>query len=111
MFAGTARSLTRQLRQQTARLLNRRQDADDRLLRYARALHAKHGDDERVNEREQQAHPIDRGRMWIAVRERYQVCDCGAERRNLSEREVPRKCPPLGHMHAKVGVDSPLGSR
>ena len=46
------------------------------------------------------------GRVWIAVRERHQQRDGGAERRNLRERQIDEDDAALDDVHAQIGVDA-----
>ena len=44
--------------------------------------------------------------MRVAVRERHQQRDGGAERRDLGERQIDEDDAALDHVHAEVGVDA-----
>ena len=60
-------------------------------------------ENERADERERQAHPVDRGLVRI---EALPHADRRAERRDLREREIDEDDAPLDHVQAEIGVDA-----
>ena len=78
-------------------------DADDGFLRDVRLVALDHREDERADEREGQAHPVDRGFVRIVA---LPDGDRRAQRRDLREREVHEDDAALDDVQAQVGVDA-----
>ena len=91
-------------RQDHRRRCDRVRDADDRFLRDARLVPLDHGEDQRADHREAEAHPVD---LRIGVR--VVALPHGnrrAERRDLREREVDEDHPSLDDVQTEVGVNA-----
>ena len=59
-----------------------------------------------TDEREEEAHPVNRRGVRVAAPPRQQNRDRGAKRRDLRKREIDKNDTPLDDVHAQIGVNA-----